>query len=403
MHILIANRWYPPESNGGVAVYNYNLAHGLLRLGHSVSIITSIYSEKNEVVRETNGVKFIPISLPQYSRTYRVPILRRFIREYQQFVYSVKVAGTIGHLPNSEVPDIVEFAEINAEGFAYLLRRSRHPVVVRCHTPTFVLRDHYAKQEMSYDTNLTVFMEKKCIYRADGLSAPSQNMASVVQKYCRKLGTEIKPIANPIDTTLYADRSISRTMGNRDDIVILHVGRLERVKGIWVLAEAIAKTIRNNVNIKLLLVGGDRKDGQGRSNLEQLKSFFAGEGISNKIRFLIDADQDELLDCYAEADIAVVPTVNYESFSYTCAQAMSASLPVIASRIGGIPETVDDGENGILVKPGDAEDLAKAIMVLVEDASLRRKMGEKGRIKAVSSFDSLVVARKTTSFYETFL
>ena len=90
---------------------------------------------------------------------------------------------------------------------------------------------------------------------------------------------------------------------------------------------------------------------------------------------------------YQQTDIAVVPSLLYESFSYTCAQAMAAGVPVVASRIGGIPETVDDGINGILVEPENAEALAAAIIKLAKDDVLRKKTGNKGREKAERSFD----------------
>lgn len=403
MHIILANRWYPPESNGGIAVYNFNLVQGLLKLGHKVTVFTSSNSKGSKKTNHHKDIQIIPVQLPHYSRMYRLPLLGRYMREWQQFVYSVTVSRAIKRLSKSMYPNIVEFAEVNAEGFTYVSSKSRYPVVIRCHTPTFVLRDHYAQSEITYDTHLTIFMEKHCIRKANGITAPSNDMAQVIEQEFDDLKNKVTAIANPIDTNYYKFQKSTNLKYSKKDIVVLHVGRLERVKGIWVLAKAIAKISQSVPNVRYVFVGGDRQDAEGRSNLEQLKSFFQSTGVSQKVQFVIDADQDTLINCYAEADIAIVPSLNYESFSYTCAQAMSSGLPVIASRIGGIPETVDDGECGILFTPGDIKDLAEAIKTLANDGPLRQKMGLHGRNKAVDNFDSVVVARRIVSFYRSLI
>ncbi len=73
---------------------------------------------------------------------------------------------------------------------------------------------------------------------------------------------------------------------------------------------------------------------------------------------------------------------------------MAAGLPVVTTRIGGIPETVDDGQTGMIVEPGDIAGLAQAIFQLVQDKALREGMGEMGKIKAETYFDAKVVAQQ---------
>jgi starch synthase len=96
----------------------------------------------------------------------------------------------------------------------------------------------------------------------------------------------------------------------------------------------------------------------------------------------------------------VVPTLNYESFSYTCAQAMAAGKPVVASRIGGIPETVQDEVSGLLVPPGDPSELAAALIQLARDPARRCAMGEAGRAHARREFDAATVAARVMQVYE---
>ena len=82
---------------------------------------------------------------------------------------------------------------------------------------------------------------------------------------------------------------------------------------------------------------------------------------------------------------------------------MAAGLPVVASRIGGIPETVDDGINGILVEPGSVTDLVKALVELAKDRKLRKDFGKAGYRKASLCFDSDVVAQKMILLYTSLL
>ena len=106
---------------------------------------------------------------------------------------------------------------------------------------------------------------------------------------------------------------------------------------------------------------------------------------------------------YQEATLVVVPSILYESFSYTCAQAMAAGLPVVASRHAGIPETVEDGVSGILTSPGNPLELAGAILQLLEDGELRKKMGSNSQRRASKYFDTAIVALQTVKFYEKIL
>jgi glycosyltransferase involved in cell wall biosynthesis len=96
--------------------------------------------------------------------------------------------------------------------------------------------------------------------------------------------------------------------------------------------------------------------------------------------------QAELPRCYREADICLVPTIAQDGLSITSVEAMASGLPVIASRIGGLPYTVTDGVTGLLCEPGDPSDLASKIARLMDDPALRREMGLAGRRRFETDF-----------------
>jgi len=95
----------------------------------------------------------------------------------------------------------------------------------------------------------------------------------------------------------------------------------------------------------------------------------------------------------------VVPALQYESFSYTCAQAMAAGKPVIATRVGGMSETVEDGRTGLIVEPDNADELATAVVALLKDRERRVAMGRAGREKVLREFDPIKVARENLAVY----
>lgn len=395
MNLVIASRWYPPESGyGGIAAYNHHLAHALAQLGHSVTVIAARWSKNDPAAQQDGPVSILRLYLPSLYRINRLPLMGRFVRPLQQWLYSQRIYHAVKALKNSQGVDILEFADANAEGYATIMSRFLTPVVVRCHTPTFVLKQYYRAEEWSYDTSITIHMEKACIKRASALSAPSQNMANLIGKDCNMPADKIVVIPNPVDITQYRPKDLSSSHGKNDKQVrILHVGRMDRVKGVDFLVQAIPQVLKNAPEAQFIFAGKDR------GYQKHLENELDRSGISREcVSFLGNVSHADLLGLYQQADIAVVPTINYESFSYTCAQAMAAGLPLIASRIGGIPETLGvDG--GILVEPGDASALACEIIHMVKNRDLRVKLGKLARSRAETYFAAPIVAKKTIDFY----
>jgi glycosyltransferase involved in cell wall biosynthesis len=130
-----------------------------------------------------------------------------------------------------------------------------------------------------------------------------------------------------------------------------------------------------------------------------MRGILARAGCLGQVEFAGYVAQEALESLYRASDICVNPSEMYESFSYTCAQAMAAGKPVVASRIGGIPEVVADGECGILVDPGDAAQLAEAITRLACDRALRERMGEAAHDRVRTLYAPDRVGQETLAFY----
>lgn len=390
MRIALVSRWYPPHTGyGGVSVYHYFLARALVRLGHEVTVVAARWSADVPAMADDGGVVVHRLLTQHRRRLHRLPIAGRYVRPLRNLLYGRQVAKKLRELEIRQAPNVVEFADVEAEGFAYLLGPRRIPVSIRCHTPTFVLRKYYTRVETPHDTALTSAMERYCIRAADSLNAPSVDMARTISAECGIPLERISVFPNALDLDCFfstspdhADTDAQRVAVKADELVLLHVGRLERAKGAETLAAAIPTVLEKEPRALFVSMGEDRPDGRGSSWCRRLSSELKRKGMGDRALFLGEVPQKELLAWYRRAQLAVVPSMLYESFSYTCAQALAAGLPVVASRIGGVPETVDDGINGILVPPGDASELSRAILHLASDPALRDRMGKAGRAKA---------------------
>ena len=161
---------------------------------------------------------------------------------------------------------------------------------------------------------------------------------------------------------------------------------LRKAKG-----EAARAIGRQVPEARIVCAGEDRGGADGRGGAA---SILRGcpPGARERLVFAGEVDEASLVELYAESSVCVVPSMIYESFSYTAAQAMSCARPVAASRIGGIPEVVEDGVTGQLVEPGNAEELADAVCRLLEDRETATTMGAAGRRRVLDLYDPARVA-----------
>lgn len=164
------------------------------------------------------------------------------------------------------------------------------------------------------------------------------------------------------------------------DLRILCIGTLHEVKGQSVLIEAVRMVKARSLSIVLHLIG----DGPDHSKLKQQ---VASAGLNESVMFEGRRDRHEIIRLLHTADMLVAPSVptadgRREGIPVVLMEAMAAGVPVIASRLSGIPELVEHNVNGLLTEPGNAESVARAIECLSLDPALRIRLGEAGR-KAV--------------------
>jgi glycosyltransferase involved in cell wall biosynthesis len=216
----------------------------------------------------------------------------------------------------------------------------------------------------------------KTISIADYVTATSKMLADKTSELIdgnKKIG--IIPFGVILDLFKFLERPA------RDTITIGSVRNLTPKYGLKYLIEAFASLVSKYKNVRLVIVG----EGQIRRELESLAT---GLGVEHLVNFVGRVPNDKIVTFMHKFDIFVMPSVGEgETFGVAAVEAMATGLPVVASRIGGLPEVVDDGSTGILVKPGDCEDLKNALEYYLTHPAKMIEHGQKGRKKVENNYD----------------
>jgi phosphatidylinositol alpha-mannosyltransferase len=174
---------------------------------------------------------------------------------------------------------------------------------------------------------------------------------------------------------------------------LLFVGRLEERKGFSILLRAFAQLRRRMSSIRLVVVGAYEA-----SEAAQHEAQLASAGVSD-VLFAGYATPARLPRYYASSDVVCAPSLGSESFGMVLLEAMAAGKPIIASRIPGYRDVVDDGVEGLLAEPGDVDALVRALETVIGNRELREELGRRGSIKA-EQYSWRLVGDRVASMYE---
>jgi glycosyltransferase involved in cell wall biosynthesis len=196
--------------------------------------------------------------------------------------------------------------------------------------------------------------------------------------------TKIAVVPNAIDTSAFNVNEPRENRPDTDAVRLLFVGAVGKLKGEKDLIKALALLRESEPKLKASFLG------YGAENLQAYCEELKVEGL---IEFLGAVSMDERIKFFKKADVFVLPTYA-EAMPMSVIEAMAAGLPTISTTVGGIPELIEDGVDGLLYTPGDVETLAEKISFLLEDKDARIRIGKKAREKAVREMDFRQYAEK---------
>ncbi len=229
------------------------------------------------------------------------------------------------------------------------------------------------------------------IVQSDGVTAISHYLKEATHETFQF--DDIAVIPNFICQSEYARHPVDElrsTLAPQGELLLVHVSNFRPVKRPVDCVEIFARVVKKGINAHLVMVG----DGSERTNAEHRAR---GLGIYDKCSFV--GKQPKIVDYLSAADVLLLPS-DHESFGLAALEAMACEVPVIASRVGGIPEVVTDGETGFLSEVGDVNKMAEDAARLLNDSELRKKMGRQARESAVSRYRTDIVIPQYIQYYE---
>jgi N-acetyl-alpha-D-glucosaminyl L-malate synthase BshA len=216
------------------------------------------------------------------------------------------------------------------------------------------------------------------IEQSDGVTAVSQYLSRAT---CETFGVcNITVIPNFINGSDYARRPDARLVERfapDGEKLIVHLSNFRPVKRAPDCVEIFAR-IADRVKANLIMVG----DGPDRACVEWLVNKY---GLSDRVHCV--GKQPRIVDYLSMADVLLLPS-ELESFGLAALEAMACEVPVIASRVGGLPEVIEDGVNGFMLEMGDVEAMARAALKILESGDLRAEMGRRARTSALDRFST---------------
>ena len=228
------------------------------------------------------------------------------------------------------------------------------------------------------------------IDRSDGVTA--------VSEFLRKLSSQEfalqKPIVlipNFVNCDVFQktqDANHRKKFASADEKIIVHISNFRPVKRVTDVVE-IFDEVRHHLPAKLLMVG----DGPERYNAECLSR---NKGLSEKVIFL--GKQDSVAEILSVADLLLLPSEN-ESFGLVALEAMACEAPVVASKVGGLPEVIREGIDGYLIAPKDIKAMASRTVEILSDPEKHRKMGINARKFAMEKFCSTKIIPLYEEYY----
>lgn len=392
--MLILTHMYPDVGDPTAGIFIHHHVRHLARLGCEVIVISpkpcvpkvlAWRYERYATIPREGWLDGVHVFYPRYIRPpgwmFHAPSC------YSMF-YGVQ--GLIAKLIREFRPDILHAHTATPDGYAGLLLKRRFGV------PLVVSLRGSDVNVYPYRDRWTYRLTREVISKADRITAVSKALKVSAERIA-KPKNDITVIYTGCDLKQFSFNEEARiSFRKRLNIpleapVLIFVGHVLRAKGVFELLDAFLLVHREQPNLHLLVVG------EG----EDLKTLMAKPNaarVSRWVHFLGARPHDEIPGWLSAADILVLPSWR-EGLPNVVIEAMACERPVVATRVGGIPEAVVDGESGILVQKGNVRALAEAIALLVKSGTLRENMGKRGRLVVEEKFTWEKNAEKTVAVY----
>jgi glycosyltransferase involved in cell wall biosynthesis len=383
---------YLPLS-GGTGAYVYYLSNELMKRGNLAYIVTGYDESRDVKVNQQHYVFFL--------KTLKAPVVKSFLFAGAAFRKLNKIRGSFPvDITHVNLPLVPSFAV--PRGFGKTLISTVHSTwkgeAEAIKGEPYSRLNSNEKFMVSFNWFLRVF-EEKMLERSNKIIAVSDFTRRELLQYYKVKEDKIRVIHNGVDVNKFQPasdkRKTKKELGfNPDDIAILSVGRLYARKGLFTLIESMSLVTRKFKSAKFIIAG------KGLSNeMKKLVSYATKLGVKDNIVFTGYFPDKKLPKLYQAADVFAFSTF-YENLPFAVLEALSTGLPVVTTRVGGIPEMVEDGKNGFLVEPFNSRELADRILYYLEHPVVASEMALLSRKTVEKQFDWRLIVKKVVKVYD---
>jgi glycosyltransferase involved in cell wall biosynthesis len=340
-----------------------NLSVELERMGHpcTVGVFENAASPNMEVAvqSEAAGLKVVRISCRGQVDSRAIGVVRETILKQDA--------------------ELVHAHGYKADFYAFLARRKAEvPLIATCHN----------WPGTSPKMRFYGWLDRLVLRSFDGVVAVSSAVADRLRE--AGVSKQMRLIPNGVPVPTGEDRPVAADLRQPGRLVVGAVGRLSKEKGTAVLIQAAARICREYPNVLFVQVG----DGPDRKELEAIVREL---GIESQ--FVFAGQRQDMAQVYRSFDLFALPSLA-EGMPMALLEAMAAGLPVVATRVGAVPEVIGDPKAGTVVEAGDVEALARAIRTFLADEDLRRRAGAQAQKRLKEKFSAAAMAKEYVDLFQ---
>ncbi len=396
MKVLIISSMYPNKYSPYSGIFIHTQAKYLQRAGCSLRVIAPVPFSPKALWFKSKWRNYG--QLPSFGLLEGIPVY---------YLRYINLPGSWFHGPSCYTmypntlwsldaiirdfkPDIVHAHMATPDGYVGLKISRRHRLPFVCSLRGGDINTY------PYRDRLTMALTRKVIARAHKVVSVSGALRSAAEKICQ-VNKKIHVVYNGCDNELFSPNAESRIIFRKklgigqEKKVLIFAGLINECKGIHELMEAFFALSGQFPDLNLILVG----EGSARRHIETMA---VSRNMLGRVHVIGNQKHSEMPKWLNTADLFVLPS-HSEGLPNVILEAMGCNLPVVATKVGGIPEAVADWESGILIAKQDTHALTGAIKYLIENQTVAGKMGKYGGRILKSRFSWEVNAKKTIEIY----
>ena len=356
---------------GGFEYVVHHLSNALVGLGHEVTVFARAAPDKMSILdKEKTNYKIFRYWLPRSKGLFHRSIIKIMLRRKMK----------------ENKFDIVHVHQLYPAGYWALssLGAFRNIIVATAHGEDVLIAAEYSygkRLNKRIDRKIRWALKEGRYFTAVSRSLKDEMVASGA------IEGSIRVIPNGVNLESFRGQNVFESVKP----YLFSMGRLVFVKGYDVLIETFAKIIEENYDVDLIIAGRGPEE-------DSLRDLVRKKGLSGRVKFVGFVDGEKKVSLLKSSRFCVCPS-RREGLGSANIEALAAGRPVVAFNVDGISDIIEHGKNGLLAKPGDSEDLASKMQMLLRNEKLRERMSRQA-LGMVKEYDWVEIARRYESLYK---